>query len=346
MGGEAEAAVAALESRMERTIAELVELSRIPGVSAEGFDAAQVARSAEHVAGLLGDSGLEDVEVLRVGSSHPYVLGEWLRAGDDAPTVLIYAHHDVQPPGRSERWETPAFEPTLRDDGRLYGRGVVDDKAGLMLHLAALRGWLESAGRLPVNVKLIVEGEEEIGSPHLEEFLRTHRERLAADVIVLSDTANLRTGLPALTTSLRGLVTLDVTARALEHPLRGACPLDLRLADPREHEQLIAQFLDDDLKLRSVVSPLMAMAMTCSSTRCASMVGSSASSGNVSMASISLLTSSRTSRMEAPSMISMVTVPRFSLARETMRSTSFTPSTASSILMQMDSSTSSGVAPG
>ncbi len=246
MGGEAEAAVAALESRMERTLAELVELSRIPGVSAEGFDAAQVARSAEHVAGLLGDSGLEGVEVLRVGSSHPYVLGEWLRAGDDAPTVLIYAHHDVQPPGRSERWETPAFEPTLRDDGRLYGRGVVDDKAGLMLHLAALRGWLESAGRLPVNVKLIVEGEEEIGSPHLEEFLRTHRERLAADVIVLSDTANLRTGLPALTTSLRGLVTLDVTARALEHPIHsgmwGGPVLDAATALTR----VLSRLVDDD----------------------------------------------------------------------------------------------------
>ena len=219
MGGEAEAAVAALESRMERTLAELIELSRIPGVSAEGFDAAQVARSAEHVAGLLGDSGLEGVEVLRVGSSHPYVLGEWLRAGDDAPTVLIYAHHDVQPPGRSERWETPAFEPTLRDDGRLYGRGVVDDKAGLMVNLAAIHAWLHVRGSLPLNVKLIVEGEEEIGSPHLAAFLAKYRERLDADVIVLSDTANLQAGLPSLTTSLRGLVSVDVTVRVLDHPI-------------------------------------------------------------------------------------------------------------------------------
>ena len=154
--------VAALEARLERTLDELVGLARIPGVSADGFDPAQVARSADHVAGLLGAAGLDGVEVLRIGSSHPYVLGEWLEAGDDAPTVLIYAHHDVQPPGRAERWETPAFEPSRRGDGRLYGRGVVDDKAGLMLHLAALRAWLETAGRLPLNVKLIVEGEEEI----------------------------------------------------------------------------------------------------------------------------------------------------------------------------------------
>lgn len=237
---------AAVEARLERTLDELVGLARIPGVSADGFDAAQVARSADHVAGLLGAAGLDGVEVLRIGSSHPYVLAEWLGAGDDAPTVLIYAHHDVQPPGRAERWETPAFEPSRRGDGRLYGRGVVDDKAGLMLHLAALRAWLETAGRLPLNVKLIVEGEEEIGSPHLAGFLREHRERLAADVIVLSDTANLQTGLPALTTSLRGLVSLQVRVRALLHPVHsgmwGGPVLDAATALSR----LLARLVDDE----------------------------------------------------------------------------------------------------
>jgi cysteinylglycine-S-conjugate dipeptidase len=210
---------AALERRSSRTIEDLIGLARIPSVSASGFDPKQVERSAEHCAGLLEAAGLERVEQLRIGSSHPYAVGEWLHAGKDAPTVLIYAHHDVQPPGRPERWQTPAWEPTERGDGRLYGRGVVDDKAGLLLHLAALRAWLDATGALPVNVKLIVEGEEEIGSPNLEAFLRQQLERLRADVIVLSDTANLATGLPSLTTSLRGLLTLNLRVQALDHPV-------------------------------------------------------------------------------------------------------------------------------
>ncbi len=197
----------------------LVVLARVPGISAEGFPATELERSADAVARAMRESGLEHVEILRVAGAHPYVVGDWLHAGNAAPTLLIYAHHDVQPPGRAERWETPAFEPTLRADGRLYGRGVVDDKAGLLVHLAALRACFAAGGVPPLNVKFVVEGEEEIGSPHLEAFLRSHRERLDADVIVLSDTANLDAGIPSLTTSLRGLVTVDVRVRALDHPL-------------------------------------------------------------------------------------------------------------------------------
>jgi len=238
-------ALAALEAQLDTTLAQLVELARIPGVSADGFDRSQLERSAEHVAQLARRAGLEHVEILRIDGSHPYVIADWLHAGARAPTVLIYAHHDVQPPGRAERWRTPAFEPTLRDDGRLYGRGVVDDKAGVLLHLAALRAWLTATRALPVNVKLIVEGEEEIGSPHLEAFLQAHRERLSADVIVLSDTANLATGLPSLTTSLRGLVTIDVCVRALDHPVHsgmwGGPVLDAATALVR----LLARLVDD-----------------------------------------------------------------------------------------------------
>jgi acetylornithine deacetylase/succinyl-diaminopimelate desuccinylase-like protein len=211
--------IEAVERRFDRTLDELVGLARIPGVSAPGFDPAELVRSAEAVAGLLRDVGLEGVEVLRLPGAHPYVVAEHCHAGPDAPTALVYAHHDVQPPGRQERWATPAFEPSLRADGRLYGRGVVDDKAGIVLHAAALRAWLEVERRLPINVKMIVEGEEEIGSGHLGEFLSVHRERLAADVLVLSDTQNLATGLPSLTTSLRGVVNVDVRLRALDHPI-------------------------------------------------------------------------------------------------------------------------------
>ncbi len=214
-----DAVIAALDARFDRTLEQLCELARIPGVSAPGFERRELERSAEQVAALCNDCGLEGVEVLRTGGAHPYVVAEWLGAGQEAPTALVYAHHDVQPPGRLDRWETPAFEPTLREDGRLYGRGVVDDKAGLFVHLAALRAWLEVEGGLPINLKLVVEGEEEIGSPHLAQFLGEQRLRLAADVLVLSDTANLETGLPSLTTSLRGLVSVDVSVRALDHPL-------------------------------------------------------------------------------------------------------------------------------
>jgi len=219
------AALEALELRFEASVEELSALARIPSVSAPGFDPAEVRRSAEAVRDLLLASGLEAAEVIdletAVGESpaHPYVLAEWLRAGDEAPTLMLYAHHDVQPPGRAAHWDSPEFEPTLRDDGRLYGRGVVDDKAGVVVFAAAIRSWLDATGSLPVNVKLVVEGEEEIGSGHLAQFLAQHRERLSADVIVLSDTANLESGLPSITTSLRGLVNIDVHVRALDHPL-------------------------------------------------------------------------------------------------------------------------------
>ena len=214
-----DAVVAAAEAHFEETLRQLEELARIPSVSASGFDPAAVVRSAEAVASLLSGLGLEDVELLRVGDAHPYVVGEWRGAGPDAPTVLLYAHHDVQPPGRESHWKTPPFEPARRGDGRIYGRGIVDDKAGVLVFVAAIRAWLEAADGPPVNAKIIVEGEEEIGSTHLEEFLAAYRERLASDVMVLSDTANLEAGLPSITTSLRGLVNVDVTVRALDHPL-------------------------------------------------------------------------------------------------------------------------------
>jgi acetylornithine deacetylase/succinyl-diaminopimelate desuccinylase-like protein len=212
-------ALEALERRFEETLQELSALARIPGVSAPSFDAREVVRSAAEVARLLDAAGLQRVEVLRIADAHPYVVGEWTGAGPDVPTVLLYAHHDVQPPGRPDRWESPPFEPTLRADGRLYGRGIVDDKAGVLVQVAAIRAWLEATGALPINVRVLIEGEEEIGSPHLAEFVRAHRERLEADVLVLADTANLDTGIPAITTSLRGLVSVDVTVRALDHPV-------------------------------------------------------------------------------------------------------------------------------
>jgi acetylornithine deacetylase/succinyl-diaminopimelate desuccinylase-like protein len=199
------------------TLSRLADLIRIPSVSAEDFPAAEVRRSAEATAVLLREAGLENVRLLELSGHHPYVYGDWLHA-EAAPTLLVYGHHDVQPPGRPERWVTPAFEPTERD-GRLYGRGAVDDKGTFLTHVGAIRAWLETAGRLPLNVKLLIEGEEEIGSPGLAAFLRRYTPLLSADVAVLADTGNFDVGHPALTYQLRGICQVDVEVRCLAHPV-------------------------------------------------------------------------------------------------------------------------------
>jgi acetylornithine deacetylase/succinyl-diaminopimelate desuccinylase-like protein len=195
----------------------LVTLSRIPSISADKAAAADVRRSAEAMADALRDAGVEKVQVLEIPDVHPYVYGEWMHK-PGAPTLLLYGHHDVQPPGRPEKWLSPAFEPTERG-GRLYGRGTADDKGGCMTHVAAVASYLKGAGGLPCNVKFVIEGEEEIGSENLGKFLEKYKHMLAADFIVLSDTANFDTGVPALTYQLRGIVQVDLEVKVLDHPV-------------------------------------------------------------------------------------------------------------------------------
>jgi acetylornithine deacetylase/succinyl-diaminopimelate desuccinylase-like protein len=195
----------------------LVTLSRIPSISADASRAAEVRRSAGAMADALRDAGVEKVQVLEIPDVHPYVYGEWMHK-PGAPTLLLYGHHDVQPPGRPEKWLSPAFEPTERG-GRLYGRGTADDKGGCMTHVAAVTSYLKGAGGLPCNVKFVIEGEEEIGSENLGKFLDKYKHMLAADFIVLSDTANFDTGVPALTYQLRGIVQVDLEVKVLDRPV-------------------------------------------------------------------------------------------------------------------------------
>jgi acetylornithine deacetylase/succinyl-diaminopimelate desuccinylase-like protein len=195
----------------------LVDLARIPSVSAQGFPPKEVRRSATAFADLLRQVGLRNVQVLEIPGVHPYVYGDWLdRPGK--PTLVLYGHHDVVPPGRPEQWLSPPFEPVERG-GRLYGRGTADDKGGILVHVAAVASYLRTVGSLPCNVKFLIEGEEEIGSGNLAAFLDKYKSLMAADAVVLSDTSNFDIGVPGLTYRLRGMCEVDVEVRCLERPV-------------------------------------------------------------------------------------------------------------------------------
>ena len=204
--------VKAVRAAMPSVRADLEHLVRIPGVAFDGLDHEPVRRGADEVQRLLTEAGAAEVAQFRHGDGQPSVFAHF-PAPQGRPTVLLYAHQDVQPAGDLSLWDQDdPFEPVERD-GRLYGRGVADDKAGLMAHIAALRAF---GGKPPVGVKLLIEGEEEFGSPTFEPLLREHREQLAADVVVIADSTNWKTEVPALTTTLRGVINVFIEVAVLE----------------------------------------------------------------------------------------------------------------------------------
>jgi len=236
-----------VQALCSQAITSLEELCRIPSVSFPDYDPAEVNRSAEAVASLLRETGFPEVKIVRNAMSAgkhgaPAVLAAWGH-NPAKPTVLLYAHHDVQPEMRSALWMSPPFVPTIRN-GRLFARGAADDKAGILVHAISCAALQRVAPESMPNIRVIIEGEEEVGSPGLAELLNTHKEFLQCDVAIVADLGNFRTGEPALTASLRGMIALEVEVTALERslhsgiwsgpipdPVQGLCKIIAGLSD-------------------------------------------------------------------------------------------------------------------
>ena len=232
-----------IDTNLGRFREELNEFLRIPSISAKSEYDDETSRSAEWLASRMREAGLE-VEVLAT-EGHPIVLGEWRGAGANAPTVLVYGHYDVQPPEPLELWTSPPFEPTERE-GRIYARGSADDKGQLFMHVKALEAHLASSGSLPVNVVVLAEGEEEVGSPNLVPFVEANVDRLACDAIVISDSAMFAPGLPCLLFSLRGLAYCEIHVDGPSSDLHSGSYGGPVVNPAMALSQILASLFDDD----------------------------------------------------------------------------------------------------
>jgi acetylornithine deacetylase/succinyl-diaminopimelate desuccinylase-like protein len=231
-----------VEAERGRFREELFQFLRVPSVSARSEHNEDTRKAAEWLAGQMRAAGLS-AEILET-PGHPVVLGEWRGAPAGAPTILIYGHYDVQPPEPLGEWTTPPFEPHVRD-GRIYARGSADDKGQLFMHVKAIEAHLRAGGSLPVNVVLLAEGEEEIGSPNLLPFVEAHKDRLACNAVVISDSAMFDEGVPSLLFSLRGLAYFEIHVDAARSDLHsgaygGAVPNPARVL-----AEMLASLHDD-----------------------------------------------------------------------------------------------------
>ena len=246
-------AIAYARENRGRFLEELKDLLRIPSVSTLPEHKPDIERAARWVADDLNRTGMEHVEIIPT-AGHPLVYGDWLHA-PGKPTVLCYGHYDVQPVDPVDEWSTPPFEPTERD-GSLYARGSTDDKGQMVMHLKAIESLMKVGGKLPVNVRVLIEGEEEISGEGIETFVRNHPERLACDVVIVSDTEMFAPGLPSLTVGLRGLCYTELVAQgpasdlhsgsyggASPNPFFALCQIIAKLKDDQGHI-LIPGFYD------------------------------------------------------------------------------------------------------
>jgi acetylornithine deacetylase/succinyl-diaminopimelate desuccinylase-like protein len=216
LGGPMMPVIDFIHTNRDRYVDELKHYLAIPSISALPQHAGDVQRCAEWTADQMRGIGLEHVSLVET-AGHPVAYGDWLHA-PGAPTMLLYGHYDVQPVDPVNLWESPPFEATIRD-GEIYARGAADDKGQVFMHFKAIEAHMKQQGRLPVNVKVIIEGEEEVGSVNLDRFVEARREQLTADVVVISDSAMFARGVPSICYSLRGLVYCQIDLRGTSSDL-------------------------------------------------------------------------------------------------------------------------------
>jgi acetylornithine deacetylase/succinyl-diaminopimelate desuccinylase-like protein len=266
-----DAALSYAHDRREHYLGALIDLLRIPSISTLPEHAPDMERAAHWLADYLRRAGLATVEVMPTGGP-PVVYADWLGAGPGAPTLLAYGHYDVQPVDPLDEWVTPPFEPTLRGDD-LYARGASDDKGQVFAIVAAIEACLQAMGRLPLNLKLLFEGEEEISSPHLAPFVSQHRDLLAADAVLICDQAMQAPDVPLITYGLRGMTYLELEVRGpaqdlhsgafggiVDNPFNVLVRLLARLHDPETHRVLIPGFYDRVRPLSGAERELLARA--------------------------------------------------------------------------------------
>jgi len=236
-----------IDANNDSFLSELKDFLRFPSVSTREKNNQDVENCANWLAKNMVESGLKNVEIIKT-KGHPLIYADNLDAGQDKPTVLIYGHYDVQPEDPIDLWDSPPFEPVVKD-GKIYGRGTADDKGQVFTHIKAVQSLMKAEGKLPVNVKFIIEGEEESGSYAIEEFLNTQAEKLACDVVLISDTSWFAPGLPTITYALRGIAVVEITVKGPNRDLHsgsygGATPNPINILC-----KMLATLHDDNNKI-------------------------------------------------------------------------------------------------